>query len=60
MSILYSMGFNIFLCPEFAKWCPYAIRIRIKWLTERCYTDAFKDKIYPDADTEDKNSPHFI
>jgi len=51
---------NIFLSPDFANCCPYVIRIRIKWLTERFYTDAFMDEIYPDTDTDDKNRPNFI
>ena len=44
---------NIFLSPDFAKCRPYVVRIRIKWLTERYYTDAFTDEIYPDTDTDD-------
>ena len=53
---------NIFLSPDFAKCRPYVIRIRIKWLNERFYTDAFTDEIYPDTDrpTDDKNSPNVI
>jgi len=38
----------------------YVICIRIKWLTERFYTDVFADEIYPDTDTDDKNSPNVI
>ena len=51
---------NIFLSPDFAKCRAYVIRIRIKWLTERFYTHAFTDEIYPDTDTDDKNSPNVI
>jgi len=47
------------LSPDFAK-CPYVIRIRIKWLTELFYTDAFTDEIYTDTDTDDKNIHNVI
>jgi len=40
------LSFKSFLSPDFAKCRPYVIRIRIKWLTERFYKDAFTDKIY--------------
>ena len=50
----------ICLSPDFAKCRPYVICIRIKWLTERFYTAAFMDKIYPDTDTDNKNSPKVI
>jgi len=36
----------IFLSPDFAKCRPYVIHIRIKWLTEPFYMDAFTDEIY--------------
>ena len=49
---------NIFLSPDFAKCRAYVIRIRVKCLTERFYTHAFKDEIYLDTDTDDKNSPN--
>jgi len=49
---------NIFLSSDFAKCRRYVIRIRIKWLTERFYTDTFTDEFYPDTDTDDKNSPN--
>ena len=54
--------FKIISClsPDFAKCRPYVIRIRIKWLTERFFTDAFTDEIYPDIDTDVKNSPNVI
>ena len=51
---------NIFLSPALAKCLPYVIRILIKWLTERFYTDTFTDEINPDIDTDDKNSPNVI
>ena len=51
---------NIFLSADFAKCRAYVIRIRIKWLNERFYTDAYTDEIYPDTDTDDKNSPNVI
>ena len=46
----------IFLSSDFAKCRPYVIRIRIKWLTERFYTDAFTYEIYADTDTDVKHS----
>jgi len=51
---------DIFLSPDFAKCRPYVIRIRIKWLTGRFNTDAFTDEMYPDTNTDDKNSPNVI
>jgi len=46
----------MFLSPDFAKRRPYVIRIRIKWLTERFYTDTFTDE-NPGTDTDDKIAP---
>ena len=51
---------NIFLSPDFANCRPNVNRIRIKWITEPFYTDAFTDEIYPDTDTDDKYSPNVI
>jgi len=34
--------------------------MRIKSLTERFYTHLYTDGIYPDTDTDDKNSPNVI
>ena len=51
---------HIFLSSDVAKCRPYVIRIRIKWLTERLYTDAFTYEIYPDTDTDVKNSANVI
>jgi len=51
---------NIFLSPDFAKCRLYVIGIRIKWLTEPFYLDTFRDEIYPDTDTDNKNSPNII
>jgi len=51
---------KIFLSPDFAKYGPYVIRIRIKWLHEPFYTDDFTDEIYPDTNTNYKNSPNVI
>jgi len=50
----------IVLSHDFAKCRPYVIRIRIKWLTERFYTDAFTDETCPDTDTDDKYVPNVI
>jgi len=44
------------LFPDCAKSRPYGIRIRIKWLTKLFRTE----EIYPDTDTDDKNSPNAI
>ena len=54
------LNVNISLFPDFAKHCAYVIRMRIKWLTEWFYTHAYTDEIYPDTDTDDKNSPNVI
>ena len=48
------------LSPDFAKCRLYVIRIRIKWLTKRFYTNAFSDEIYLHTNTADKNSPNVI
>jgi len=51
---------NIFLSADFTKCRAYVIRMRIKPLTERFYTHLYTDEIYPDTDTDDKNSPNVI
>ena len=51
---------NIFLSADFTKCRAYVIRMRIKSLTERFYTHLYTDEIYPDTDTDDKNSPNVI
>ena len=51
---------NIFLSPDFAKWFPYVVRIRIKWLTAPFYMDAVYGRDYGDSDTDNKNSPNVI
>jgi len=46
----------------FAKWCPYVVRIHIKWLTKRFYTDPVYGRGYANTctDTDDKNIPKII
>ena len=51
---------NIFLSADFTKCRGYAIRMRIKSLTERFYTNLYIDEIFPDTDTDDKNSPNVM
>ena len=51
---------NIFLSADFTKCGAYVIRMRIKSRTERFYTHLYTDEIYPDTDTDDKNSPNVI
>jgi len=51
---------NIFLSADFTKCRTYVIRMRIKWLTEWFYKHLYTDEIYPDTDTDDKNSPNVI
>jgi len=51
---------NIFLSPDLTKGRADVIRMRIKSLTERFYTHLHTDEIYPDTDTDDKNSPNVI
>jgi len=43
---------NIFLSADFTKCRAY--------VTERFYTHLYTDEIYPDTDTDDKNSPNVI
>ena len=43
---------NFFLSPDFAKCRPC--------VTEPFYTDACTDEIYPDTNTDEKNSPNVI
>ena len=38
----------------------YVIRIRVKCLTERFYTNAFKDEIYPDTDMTTRIAPTYF
>ena len=51
---------NIFLSADFTKCRAYVICMRIKLFTERFYTHLYTDEIYPDTDTDDKNSPNVI
>ena len=51
---------SIFLSPNFAKWFPYVVRIRIKWLTAPFYMDAVYGRDYGDTYTDNKNSPNVL
>ena len=51
---------NTFLSADFTKCRAYVIRMRIKSLTERFFTHLYTGEIYPDTDTDDKNSPNII
>jgi len=51
---------NIFLSADVTKCRAYVIRMHIKSLTERFYTRLYTDEIYPDTDTDDKNSSNVI